>query len=128
MKFVLGERWHGFCETHMTPENQNEMLGDKTMHQLYQETMYRLEILKCKYDKVVYIWDCQWTREKKSNSLVIDFLEKFNFGPKIIERQMSEKRMLELILEKKIHGIVEVDINTPLELQAPFPKGHGDFP
>lgn len=104
------------------------MLGEKTMLDLYGETVARIEMLKLNFDEVIFIWDCEWRRQKQIDPHIRVFVQNFSWGPDPVERQMSEAKMLELILEEKIHGIIEVDLFTPLHLRGPFPQGHGDFP
>ena len=111
-----GDYWHG-CECQGDAVNQK---NGKTMAQLRDETKKNSEyIQQCGY-KLVELWECEWKKMKQEDPDLRQFLAKKYRNPLIRKRTMTQEEILQAVVNEKLFGLVQCDIETPEALKEHF--------
>ena len=71
--------------------------------------------------KVIEIYECEWVKEKKSNPEIIEFLKDnlFNFKS-ALSGKITKDIILKKIIDGKLFGLVQCDIEVPAHLKSYF--------
>ena len=85
--------------------------------EVYEETLTRDEEIR-KHPRVakhIVMWEHEWKKKLKENPFLRGFVQQsmLFLAPKPVQKSFSWERCLELILEKKLHGVVKCSLRTP---------------
>lgn len=87
--------------------------------QIQLETYKNLKYLKSLGYEVEYIWECQFDMLLATNSDMREYIDRLDF---LVDKRakLNEKTILEEVKTGKLFGMIEVDIETPVELLKHF--------
>ena len=113
--------WHG-CEQCYPDRDAVNSVNGHTFADLHKETKDMEELVKKHKDvnKLVVMWECQWKTMIAENSLIAKFVRecKPQLTPPVVEDgDISVEHMLELILDNKLVGFVECDMEVPKTIE-----------
>ncbi len=110
-----GDYWHG-CECQGDQVNKK---NGKTMAELKTETKKNSDYIRqCGYN-LVEMWECAWKQTKQDPTIRQFLNEKFK-KPLANKKNMTQGEILQAVVDGKLFGLVQCDIETPPELRAHF--------
>ena len=110
--------WHGH-DCHL---NQGKAATDEqgqTMEQRYQRTQEKIQYIQDNGYGVKQMWECDWDRLKKEDPAVKAFV-KSRQRPCDGQFKMSEETILEAVMNDRMFGALEVDVEVPDQLRGKF--------
>ena len=111
-----GDIWHG-CECQgkkVHPKN------GKSMTELREETKKNSDYIRqCGYN-LVELWECEWKEMKALEPALRKFIATRYRRPLDKKRTMTQAEVLQAIVDGKLFGLVQCDLETPEELKAHF--------
>ena len=111
-----GDIWHG-CEcqgNNVHPKN------GKTMAELREETKRNSDYIRqCGYN-LVELWECEWKQMKQQDPAIWKFIDTRYRRPLDKKRTMTQAEVLQAIVDEKLFGLVQCDLETPEELKPHF--------
>ena len=111
-----GDYWHG-CECQGDKVNQK---NGKTMAELRAETKKNSEYIRqCGYN-LVEMWECTWKQTKQLDPTIRQFLNGKVRNLLTYKKTMTQEEILQAVVDEKLFGLVQCDIETPRELRAHF--------
>jgi G:T-mismatch repair DNA endonuclease (very short patch repair protein) len=108
--------WHGHdCHlNHSKPATDEKA---QTMDQRYQKTQEKIQYIQHNGYPVKQMWECDWERLKKEDPAVKSFVKDLQ-RPCDGQFKMTEETILRAVMEDRMFGALEVDLEVPDHLKG----------
>jgi hypothetical protein len=103
----------------LNKKNFNDV-RQKTMDELRQDTSDTTAYLREQGYRVVELWECQWNAMKKQNADLRTFITGQCRQPMDKVLTLTDNEVLQAIMQDKLFGMVECDIEVPQQLRSYF--------
>ena len=116
-----GDLWHA-CPKHTDQNVQHPIHKDLTNGHICEKHMewHKTVSSHPEVQHTVIMWECEWKDFLNEHPKLAEIVNGWQLGPPEVEREMSEKRCIELIAQGKLHGFCEVDLEVPKHLWRDF--------
>ena len=85
----------------------------------YLDLMGFQQFLRDRSYVVINLWECQWAQMKSENPEIEDFLKRRVHYPHH-RKSLSEKQIIDAIVDGSLFGFLEADVHTPKHLYEKF--------
>ena len=89
------------------------------MEQRYQRNQEKIQYIQENGDPVDQMWECDWERLKKEDPAVKTFVKDMQ-RPCDGQLKMTEETILRAVMENRMVGALEVDLEVPDHLKGKF--------
>jgi G:T-mismatch repair DNA endonuclease (very short patch repair protein) len=111
-----------YCHGHDCHLNQRKPATDEkgqTMEQRYQRTQEKMQYIQDNGYAVKQMWECDWERLKKEDPAVKAFVKDMQ-RPCDGKFKMTEETILRAVMEDRMFGALEIDLEVPDHLKGKF--------